>query len=1022
MIDILKASAGSGKTYALTKKYIGLLLKSKDRYPYRHILAVTFTNKATDEMKRRILKELNVLAVNPEASPYYKDFVTDFSNSGDKLKCRAGDLLFNILHDYSAFAVSTIDKFFQLALKAFSREIGQFASYQVELDKNSLVRESVDRVLDSLTEDKKNESRNKLLKWLIDSVKEELEQDGRVNLESKLYDTAEKLKSEEYREITLRNEIEENIYSEENLKELQSVCEKVIKDFETRVRNSAKKIVDIFSNAGIPLVETNRKFLNFINVYTSGNVEITGLTDSFLTKAYDSSQWFSQKKSEQYLHLLEGVLNEPLIQFCQLFDRPFKVYNTAKIIKSQLSWLRIAGELEQSFSELQKDKNVLSLEDSNVILKNIIDGADAPFIYEKLGVRFEHFLLDEFQDTSSIQWKNFYPLLKESNAGGNDNLIVGDVKQSIYRWRGADWDLLASGVKHDFPDAVENNTKDNWRSLKNIVEFNNDFFLFAASVLDQKYGDTEISDIYKTAAQNVKSSDKSEGLVCASFCETEKENEQILKSVLAAKEAGAYNDDIAILVRNNKQGSDIASFLIANDINVISDDSLQVKSSLTVRRLVALLSYSENPSDKITGFIAQEINAGEISESLDYHSLIDLCEILLRELRAYDSKTYDKETLYIQSFMDTVLDWTSANGNNLLDFLKYWADVDPKISSPEDSDAVRVMTIHKSKGLEFPYVIFPYSEKVTLVKPDDHWSYPQVQDTDFQESPKAVYIVRFSESTSDTLFDKDYEKNKKLSYIDNINTFYVALTRAVKCLHIISSAPPKNGIKAVSNFSQILYLYLEQDASHKGFTKHREDDGTEKYILGKMYDFKEMTRDKLEDITPCESLYRSYILNNITFNSDASDFFSEDGKAGIDASQRLKGIVIHNILSKIVRPQDLANAVEDAYMSGEIGGEEKRRIYELLSERIKSACERGWFPAEGEGVRNEVELFDIDGSVLRPDRVIINDDSVKVIDYKFGERNNKYRRQVQRYADIYSRIGYKNVETFIWYVREDVVE
>ena len=467
MITILKASAGSGKgkTYNLAREYIRLLLTKKDPQAYRHILAVTFTNKATDEMKRRILDELFVLSTKPEESPYFKDFVPAVFPTADDLQKRASGQLGGILHDYSSFAVSTIDKFFQQTLRAFSREIGQFASYQVELDKAALVEESVDRILDGLTEDDRG-----LLGWLTENVKAGLESGNRFNLEPPLKEMAVNLKSTDHAEAVHRYGIDEDTaYAKDHLKEIQKGCSALADAFVKDVRAAAKAVLDVLAAHGVDPADSNRGFLKALYGFRDLGMHdaVVAPTDSFLDKASDSSKWFAKSK-DKYRVELEGSLEGPLGAFCALFGDRYRQYRTASLIGGQAYTLGIAAELRKAFDEVQKEKNVLSIDDSkafdevqkeknvlsiddsNTILKGIIDGSDAPFVYEKLGVRFEDFLLDEFQDTSTVQWENFRPLLLNSEAGGFDNLVVGDVKQSIYRWRGSDWRLLDSGVRADF--------------------------------------------------------------------------------------------------------------------------------------------------------------------------------------------------------------------------------------------------------------------------------------------------------------------------------------------------------------------------------------------------------------------------------------------------------------------------------------------------------------------------------------------------------------------------------------------
>ena len=514
MLKIMKASAGSGKTYSLTRTYISLLLRNDDRYAYRHILAVTFTNKATDEMKSRILKELHIMASDPQRSSYRKDFVPSVFPSIDLMQKKAQCVLHDILHDYSAFAVSTIDRFFQQTLKAFSREIGQFASYQVELDKDSLVAESVDRLLDSLTEDS-----GSLLSWLTTNVLEQIEQGGKYSLDANLSGMALRLKSAQRQaELEKAGIDEDKAYSIESLMNIRRSCREVMTTFRAQVKTLARKALNILESAGVNPADSNRGFLKALYVYDElgENDVIDPPKDTFMSKAKDSDLWFAKAKAAKLLPLVYPFLEAPLEDFCDLWGKDFALYNTARILDGQIYGLGVAGELRQTFNELMREKNVLCLEDSNTILRDIIDGSDAPFVYEKLGVRFDHFLLDEFQDTSDVQWTNFSPLLHNSESQGGESLIVGDVKQSIYRWRGSDWKLLDNKIPEEFDGHVEEVLDTNYRSLPNVVNFNNEFFKYSARVLDAMSGygeDGPMQRIYSDVEQKVA---RTEGPQCSS--------------------------------------------------------------------------------------------------------------------------------------------------------------------------------------------------------------------------------------------------------------------------------------------------------------------------------------------------------------------------------------------------------------------------------------------------------------------------------------------------------------------------
>ncbi len=1056
MLEIMKASAGSGKTYRLARKYISLLLQSKDRYAYRHILAVTFTNKATDEMKGRILKELHVLATSPQESDYHDHFVPAYFPSDSDLQKKAETVLSDMLHDYSAFAVSTIDRFFQQTLKAFSREIGQFASYQVELDKDSLVAESVDRILDSLTEEDSG-----LLSWLTDNVLEQIEQGGRYSMDANLLEMAKRLKSAQRQEVMEKSGVgADKEYPKEKLLEIREICRRIVSDFRTAVKDSARVALDIIEQAGVNPAESNRGFMKKLYQYSEleDGDAIEALPETFTSKALDHEQWFAKTKAAKLKPLVYPFLEAPLEDFCALFDKEFKVYNTAQILDGQLYGLGVAGELDKAFKELMKEKNVLCIDDSNTILRDIIDGSDAPFVYEKLGVRYEHFLLDEFQDTAGVQWSNFSPLLHESESKGGESLIVGDVKQSIYRWRGSDWKLLNDIVPDEFEGHKEEVLDTNYRSLANVVNFNNLFFKSAAAILDRMNGfekDGPMSVIYSDVRQMTGKKSSAKGSVSLTFCPKEDELKKVLEAVHEAQANGASLSEIAVLVRSNAIGEDVSMYLIDNDIPVITDDSLRVKSSITVRRLVSLMSFADNPQDTVNGYLAESL---DIALPRECGSLVDMVEALFRELKTKDADGLWKgEALHIQSFMDHVQEYVSMNGNSLRGFLKYWDGENPSICSPSSGESVRVMTIHKSKGLDFPYVIIPFAENINLYKAGSYWCVPELEGTPLDGVADGVYDVTLSKASEDTLFAEDYRKENFLQQVDNVNTIYVAMTRAALGMHIIAKTPSAKCLKAVeagdttqfADFSQMLYWFAS--ASCGGdmpgneellppFTVARTaaEDGAERFDAGEMVCFGEHRKHGNEtatfDISGHDEL-PSIALNprpgdsdedvrergRLKFTADALDFFSKDGETGVSASNRIKGVVLHDILAHVNVPEDLEGAVRQAVQAGEVTGTEADEAYRLLSERIAAAAGRGWFPSDADRILNEASLIDTDGQICRPDRVVIADGKVIIIDYKFGEHHRIYERQLKKYAGIWSRLGYNDVASYLWYVHTDEV-
>ena len=998
MLKILKASAGSGKTYHLAKEYIRLVIGSDKPDAYRHVLAVTFTNKATDEMKRRILKELHTLATDPADSKYAKDLLPLVDGNVEELRQRALRQLSGILHDYSAFAVSTIDRFFQQTLRAFSREVGQFSTYQVQLDREALVQESVDRLLDGLTEED-----TALLEWLTQGVKADLAEAGRLNLEGRLLQMAGSIHQLPEEEL---------IFSRDRLKQLHARCEQLIRQFRDRVRQAAAAVLAVLEGEGVSPADSNRGFLKALYAYANlgPKDKLEMPTDSFLDKAADSAKWFAKSKDALRVRL-EGILDEPLAAFAGLFDLPFREYTTALTIRSQVYSLGVAGEIRRSLTEVQKEKNQLSLDDSNTLIRDIIDGSDAPFIYEKLGVRFEDFLLDEFQDTAQIQWENFRPLLLDSQASGKDSLVVGDVKQSIYRWRGSDWELLGGRLEQEFgPSRTRVEVLGgNYRTCREIVAFNNDWFSYLAGALDAYLGqdpaqEGSISSLYADVAQQPCFTDPAPGSVDVVFKEdAEAQIQEILDTLSAFRAKGGRWGDIAILVRGNAEGVAVAKALVEEGIPVVSDDSLYVKASVTVRRLISQLSLMDAPAGEedrpsVAAYLARSLH---VTLPDHYHSLPDLCEQLLQDLRAADPDTFHAEIPYIQSFMDYLQDWSVTGGHNLGAFLRAWEQADPKIVSPGSGDAVRVMTIHKSKGLEFPFVIVPFVEKVTLYKAPQSWCAPQVQGTQLEKEAEGVFRVSLDKSAGNSLFRKDYLKEQQLQAVDAINVLYVAFTRPKYGLKVIAARSTK------ADLAQFLYAYTEGKDLFRGAAYPPD---------------KVPASEEAPALIPAS--YPSFPAggSRLQVSPEAVDYFGPDGSFGMEASRRIRGNVLHGILARVGVPADLEPAVQAAVAAGDLPLADAPEVERWLQERLASVAGRGWFAPQAK-VLCEASILAPDGLEYRPDRVIIHPDGhVDVVDYKFGHPEERYQWQVRRYVSLYRRMGHEKVAGYLWYLEENRVQ
>ena len=446
------------------------------------------------------------------------------------------------------------------------------------------------------------------------------------------------------------------------------------------------------------------------------------------------------------------------------------------------------------------------------------------------------------------------------------------------------------------------------------------------------------------------------------------------------------------------------------------------------------MSYIVNPEDSVSSYLAESLDVPLPDEG---SSLIDIAESLVRSLKDNDADaSWKGEILHIQSFMDCIQDYVSSNGNNLRGFLKHWDGENPSISSPPSGNSIRVMTIHKSKGLDFPYVILPFAENITLYKAGNHWCAPDLEGTVLSGVADGVYDVNLSGNSESTLFAEHYRKERFLQQVDNINTIYVALTRAALGMHVIAKTPSNKMLAAIeagtanefSDFSQMLYAY-----AYKTSLQSDDEEDTKYFSYGQMPDFKKLRKkDKSDEMFVISSGdgYPSIPLNpqpgdgdcdvrergRLKFSADSLDFFSEEGEAGIDASNRIKGIVLHDILAQVVVPENLESAVNEALYDGLITDTQVPVIMEMLGARMKEAGGYGWFQARPEDVMNEISLIDTDGQIYRPDRVEKTGGKVVIVDYKFGEHYRKYERQMNTYAQLWRSMGYEDVSAFLWYI------
>ncbi len=1026
MINLYKASAGAGKTHKLTGEYIKLLFESPKAY--KHILAVTFTNKATDEMKQRILEELYNLS-NPNCKSDYLIQLMELRGKGESwVRSVARNILIEILHDYSSFSISTIDKFFQLIMRAFAREMGKMASYNVELDQDSVLSYAIDNMFLDLD---KSEN-DALLKWLISFSLEEVDNGSSWDIRSDIIVLAKQLFSENFRII---NSDKKDFADAQQVGQLKRDLLEIRDKFSKELISLSGRGVLIYKSLGLSASDfkgASKSPFYYLEKTVRG--EIGGLSKTFLKLHNNIDAWYTGKNVPRNIEMAyNDGLNDIIGQIISLFARDFRKYSTALELLKNINVLGILGDIYTRVIDYCREKNIILLSESTLLLNRIIDGSDTPFIYERIATWIDNFMLDEFQDTSTLQWKNFYPLLINSMSEGRENLIVGDVKQSIYRWRGSDWQILNSKIGESFREdqIKEYNLNYNWRSGKTIVDFNNLFFEYCANCAQSVYGVEDnqfIKNIYSNFAQITpsKNLDK-KSYVSVDFVDIEEYdyNEQaliLLKDKIELLLSQGYScGDIAILVRKSSYGGMAAHFLLSNGYQVVSDDSLSLNSSLSVQKIINVLREIENRDRPIVKvykyFYGDDLELDEQKlEFIQSLSLYNMCEEIIRTCLTPSDK---EDIAFIQAFLDSVLDFTNKWGTNVYQFLEWWDKIGYKIciSAPMGRDAIRITTIHKSKGLGFKVVIIPFFiEKLDYSKSIKIWG--NFEGSDLDLSFKGPLPLDYGKSLSSTVFEQDYLNEKLCVFVDGINTSYVAFTRAEEVLMIVTPKPKFNKTEhaySKSYVGDILYdFYLSSvgDSDSSNFLEYGEIP-----YKGKL----DLPKNNSDAIFT--GLSESLDMSRLRLSLNTGSLSREDGI-------REEGIAMHYVFSLINYRSDIKKAVEQAHYMG-MTNLSQEELETLVTDKIDSLKEYDWF-SSNYLVLNERSILRLDGKELRPDRVLIKKEdsgnSAIIIDYKFGEympdspQFASYIRQMREYKNLLSQMNFVSVQSYIWFVNASKVE
>ncbi len=1067
LLHLIKASAGSGKTHRLTGEYLRLLFSRPNNHI--HILAVTFTNKATDEMKSRIVDELYRLS-SGEPSGYLDDLIQEFPMSEQELRKHARKILETILHDYSAFSISTIDRFFQRTMRAFTREMGLAGGYNIEVEESSMLIEAIDLMLSELD---KPENRS-LSEWLLRFMQNSIEEGRNWKIESQVYELAAQLSNETYKSLT--PEEFAMIQDKQFLEEYRQMLMRIIRSYEQELKKVATQAVGIMAQHGLAV--NDFKYGNgsgFLLLVKLANGIIEKPSDRLRAAVNNVEAWIGGKAKDKvsaFHGAYAGGLNDCLNRIIQLSDND-REYATAKVILHNFYTLGILSDIKNRLRSLQQENNTLFLSDTTELLNRIIAGTDAPFIFEKTGTLLNHYMIDEFQDTSRMQWQNFMPLIRESLASGNFNLIVGDVKQSIYRWRNSDWRLLEETVEEELQqeNIRHHLLNTNWRSDAHIVRFNNAFFTHAAAILQEEVNslicderdnivgaspNTQIRDAYAEVFQEVPSHKKdSGGAVRITFLTNDEEIswrekvlEQLPHEVERLQDQGFALKEIAILVRTNREATEVAETMLAYGeqhregpyrYDLISNEALVIGKAQSVKAVIALMRHFQHPNDptrrmmalyEYTRFqrqatpeeairICTEEPSGGYSPELESHfrELASLPFYAMIETFFSQSGNLidEQENAHVQAFLDIALRFSSKRSGDLNSFLEWWDEKGHKkaLFSPDSQDAIRLITIHKSKGLGFGAVIMPFLNWHTDHDPGKRqiiWCKPRVAPFDMLR----IVPLQYGKRLGDTIFRDDYLEEKRYTFIDNLNMLYVAFTRAKH--RIIAFAPLPAKPKAIAEVSNLLWNSLQ--TKQQSSPGERELIDLSAYFSGETQSFlygDEATLFRKKEspqvaVTKTGKWHSIPIDDRLRLRLNNIGYFTDDGS-------RDHGKLMHAIVSNVVTLSDLPLAVETKISEGELAEKDREETLRTLHTMLSLPAVTDWYNGRYR-VLNETELLHPQWGFRRPDRVMIGSSEVIVADYKFGNQEDpQHIRQVRRYVETIREMGFNNVNGYIFYMR-----
>ena len=1031
-LTVYKASAGSGKTFALAVQYIKLVVQNPQAY--RNILAVTFTNKATEEMKTRILSQLyGIWKQLPDSDIYMQEVCQKLDASPEFVSQRAGIALELLLHNYNHFRVMTIDTFFQSVLRNLAHELDLTANLRIGLNDSQVEEMAVDQMLDDL------KTTDVMLQWILKYIMENISDDRSWNVIGQIKQFGKTIFRDYYKDVS--KQLNERLQHEGFFDQYAQTLQDIRQTAKERMLNIAESFFGTLEEEGLTaddLAQKRRGIAGFFYKLQNGIFDESIENQTVANCLGNPTKWYTKTHPRRELihELADGPLGEILRYAVEERPRQWRLYQSATLTLRHMNQVRLLSSIENKVRELNDSANRFLLSDTQKLLNALISDSDSPFIFEKIGTQLEHIMIDEFQDTSTVQWQNFRILLQEAMSHqGSENLIVGDVKQSIYRWRSGDWRLL-NDIEQQFPKEMIQTEmlKVNRRSERFITQFNNAFFTEAAKLEYEKLQETPEADQLKRAYSEVKQeiplSKPQTGFVRVELLTAEDYQQQTLSRITEILQGlisqGIPQDKMAILVRTNSFIPVIAKYMAehAPDINIVSDEAFRLDASQPVNILMQALRLIVHPHDQLArAFIEKTVHTTFDDERCTKYkslSLYELAERLFADLRLSD---YGEQSAYLCAFFDQLRQYTAENAGTIEDFLRLWDnEICSKTIQSDITNGVRIISIHKSKGLEFDHVLCPFCDWQLEKSGNILWCKPNI--APFNELPIAP-IDYSQKGMTGTIYEEDYHNEHLQNVVDNLNLLYVAFTRARSSLFVIG----RRGAK--KSRSEIIELTLP--LLNEGRLTGLEDvDQPLVYEYGTpTASRQEMETKKTANVflQPSDAIHVTVTTNEVKTefrqSNQSREFINgDDEQAGTSYIQL--GSILHRIFSVIRTKDDIGTALHQLESEGIIYDDvvTLERISTMLRQRLEHPKVAEWFSGRWT-LFNECTILSMeDGEVKehRPDRVMTDGKEWIVVDFKFGRQKNDYPKQVRNYMNLLKTMGHTEVKGYLWYVYSNIIE